>query len=290
MKKQKSDIEIKPFTADEREQLLQEIALVRASIRAEGRGGTITDGQRMRELWKQYDSGLPRVPISRCPFTSAIIQIPLDTFGLNGPRWDSEVGIHLDNKSIQSPHYWTLSGAVRLADSLDSGNCFVCPGPEVPFVVSDLFKADYFKAVIYQISIGSHVAYPIVYFAAIVHYAEEKRTQGRGVIPFPAWFSDYAYYTTCVIQTGKHAGKFVFHVTSENITHYSDMRERADFDLEKWIRSGHVLWIAPGDESMTLRSDVEGCPYLNLPGTKEFLCISKGQARYSGGRGIYREG
>ncbi len=56
----------------------------------------------------------------------------------------------------------------------------------------------------------------------------------------------------------------------------------ADFDLAPWIEQGKVFWIAPGDESMTLRSDVQGCPYLNLLGSREFVSICRGKVRSLG--------
>lgn len=46
------------------------------------------------------------------------------------------------------------------------------------------------------------------------------------------------------------------------------------------MRSGKLLWIAPGDESITLRQGVEGCPYLGLEGPRELAFIKNGKVRY----------
>ena len=50
-----------------------------------------------------------------------------------------------------------------------------------------------------------------------------------------------------------------------------------DFELRKWIESGKLLWIAPGDWSMTLQSAVDGCPYLDLPGERQEQRIYAGR-------------
>jgi hypothetical protein len=50
-----------------------------------------------------------------------------------------------------------------------------------------------------------------------------------------------------------------------------------DYDLEPWVRTGKVLWVAPGDERVMLRSDVRRCPYLGLPGRRYPLFITAGE-------------
>ena len=49
-----------------------------------------------------------------------------------------------------------------------------------------------------------------------------------------------------------------------------------DYDLELYIRTGRLLWIAPGDETLTLRSTVEGCPFLGLPGMRHPVGLRDG--------------
>jgi hypothetical protein len=41
-----------------------------------------------------------------------------------------------------------------------------------------------------------------------------------------------------------------------------------DFELERWIRNGKLLWIARDDPGMTLMRSAEGCPYLGLDGPR----------------------
>ncbi len=45
-------------------------------------------GKRQKDLGKEYQSGLPIIPLSRCPFCQTIISHSLDTFGLDGLWWE----------------------------------------------------------------------------------------------------------------------------------------------------------------------------------------------------------
>ena len=48
-----------------------------------------------------------------------------------------------------------------------------------------------------------------------------------------------------------------------------------DFDLQPWIAQGKLSWIAPGDETLTLRTG-EPCPYVGLPGVRAPQSIERG--------------
>jgi hypothetical protein len=49
-----------------------------------------------------------------------------------------------------------------------------------------------------------------------------------------------------------------------------------DFDLLPWINGGKLLWIAPDDDSLAIKSD-PACPYLNLSGNRFCQVVSEGQ-------------
>ncbi len=51
-----------------------------------------------------------------------------------------------------------------------------------------------------------------------------------------------------------------------------------DFELAPWIQAGKLLWIAPGDDALALRSDVDACPYLALPGHRGITRLQDGEA------------
>ena len=50
-----------------------------------------------------------------------------------------------------------------------------------------------------------------------------------------------------------------------------------DFDLAPWIKAGKLLWIAPEDELLVLRSTIYDCPYLNFPGSRKPKYIQNGK-------------
>lgn len=49
-----------------------------------------------------------------------------------------------------------------------------------------------------------------------------------------------------------------------------------DFELAPWLRAGKVLWLEPGDESLTLREGPEGCPFVGLDGRRLITVIANG--------------
>lgn len=44
--------------------------------------------------------------------------------------------------------------------------------------------------------------------------------------------------------------------------------------MRPWLDSGKLLWIAPGDDHLELRSGSAGCPYLNLTGERRMQYVS----------------
>jgi len=249
-----------PFDAETRRQILQEYWQVQPES-VPGNFYHPKYSRRSQELSRNYCDGLPIVPVSRCPYCKTINQIVMDTFDIDGLALC--LG-HSESRHVKCPHFWMLSGALKLGQSMTVSKNFLETGPERPFVIPQVLNDHPIKVVIFQVSVGQHVAYPTAYFT------EKKPVFVKK--PFPEW-------TTGVYRWTKNGRIQQLGIYDETPYDYRPLKIDADFDLAPWIEQGKVLWIAPGDESMTLRSDVEGCPYLNLPGTKEFLCISGGQAR-----------
>jgi hypothetical protein len=48
-----------------------------------------------------------------------------------------------------------------------------------------------------------------------------------------------------------------------------------DYDLDPYLVSGKLLWIAPGDGTALLREDAGGCPYRGLEGSHEATYIDR---------------
>jgi hypothetical protein len=207
--------------------------------------------EKLSQAAKEYKAGVPIIPLSRCPICQPVMHLSIDYYDLDGLWWWSELPMRPKKQEKRCPHYWILSGAVLLG-TIPPTTRWVRPGPEVPFVSPEALRNPTIKAVLTQISVGTHIAYPIVYFSA-----EKPIEIGR---PFPEWSNQDAVW---IQESGRE--QYETPGYDESI---------ADFDLVPWIQQGQLLWIAPGDESLTLRSDVDGCPYLNLPGQRKFLRLT----------------
>lgn len=208
--------------------------------------------QRTLDLCQAYEAGLPVLPLSRCPFTGRVVRHSLDTFGIDGWWWDCERPV----RPIEDlpATFFALSGALRLgADPPDVP--FLCrPGPEVPFVVPRLLAEPDVRAVVSSVAVGPHRGFPVFYFAEPTPH-EILRVNTWGL-------------TQYVAEDPYGAGY---------VSRSYDVPVEFDYDLARWIRRGKLLWIAPDDGTLRLRSLVEGCPYLDLPGRRYPLGIRNGE-------------
>jgi len=244
-----------PFTEESRRRILDEYFRLYTEIEglsyshstgreAAGRQGIDPRQERLSELWKAYQAEVPSVPLSRCPFTGEVLLYPFDPFGLDGLWWSYEAPIRPYH--APPPTFMALTGAVRLNLPVEKAPFLVVPGPGVPFVYPRLLKADAIKAVIYSLPVGKHTAFPIVYFAPerpagvrMPNLWATSAYQFFGKEGQPGWYQSY------------------------------DSPQDWDFQLKKWIDGGKLLWIAPDDPDMTLRSEAAGCPYAGLPGERQ---------------------
>lgn len=212
-------------------------------------------GKRQDDLSKEYQAGVPIVPLSRCPFCQTVISHSLDTFGLDGLWWKYNASIRPEyQKNTLCSHYLQLSGAVRLSQPVEKLPTVVSPGPEVPFVLPRLLSNPLVRAVISSTEVGIHQAYPIFYFT------ESKNEEFE---LFDMWGTDYYKWVN-------GNGELTWGEAPELTRHY-------DFQIEVWIERGKLLWISPGDEALKLNNEVKGCPYLNLAGRQERLYIQDGE-------------
>lgn len=216
------------------------------------------DVARRNELRRAYEDGLPMVALSRCPFTGEVFTHSLDTGGLDGLWWQHELPVRAIVEDLPET-YFAFTGAVRLAAEPARAPFTCVPGPEVPFVVPRMLLHADVKAVVSYVRIGEQDAYPVVYFADPVPPMLER---------FNEWGSNHYEYESPTRGEAWH-----------------DMVEEeavVDFDLARWIESGDLLWIAPGDTGLTLRSTVAGCPYLGLEGRRAWAYIDDGQVEWRG--------
>lgn len=117
---------------------------------------------RQREaLMRQYTKSLSVVAVARCPDTGVLAQCPIDTGDFGGWFWD------YDNpwrEYAPMPSTWlTMCGAVRLHEPIAFAKFWCQPGPGVPYVIPRILSGEGVRAVINQLSVGTHTAWTISY-------------------------------------------------------------------------------------------------------------------------------
>lgn len=197
--------------------------------------------KRLGELLDVYEERLPVPAISRDPFTGEVLSYPIDTLGLDGPWWDN--GQAVRPVTLLPPTVFALTGAVAITGKPPETPFNVKPGPAVPWVCPRLLALPGMRAVVASIRVGQYLAYPIVYFTAQTPWGHPG---------INTWGLD-----TYIARHQDGSG---------SIEKTWNLRQEYDFELAPWIRRGNLLWIAPGDPKMQLRSLLHGCPYLELEG------------------------
>jgi hypothetical protein len=129
----------------------------------------------------------------------------------------------------------------------------VSPGPEAPWIDHELLEHPDIRVVVNAVRIGRHLGYALAYFGA---------PGAPDLVRVNAWGTDNY--------------RFVDDAGEVRWGERQMWPERCDFELAPWIRAGRLLWIAPDDDTLTLRSTVAGCPYLELPGRREPIYLQDG--------------
>jgi hypothetical protein len=206
--------------------------------------------EQANEIRRQYRELLPEVTVARCPHSGDLVRWPIDTYGLDGWFWQYLGSARRTPASL--PRAWlAMTGAMRLAKPVEHPPFVVMPGPGVPFVVPRILESPGVRAVIAEVPVGVHTGWAISYFG--------PKPPNTGLVN--VWGTDsYPVYRDGVRGGWNSVMPWV---------------EDYDFDLTGWLRSGSLLWIAPGDSSATLREGLDGCPYVDLPGKREFVVVFK---------------
>lgn len=250
-----------PLTRDERATLLARLAEVDDALYPRDDPASAPSGpprvkllDRSYQILAEYGDRLPRVPMSRCPHTQQVLKRSFDPFGLDGPWWHKSRIVEIEEPP--APHTFKLIlGALDLRGRTPSeAHDPVIPGPSVPFVVPRLLGLAGMKAVISRLVLETgDFAYPVAYFSDVEHAPARLHQH---------WLRESLWYPN-----------------DSGGTSWIMKNDVWDFDLARWVASGHLLWITPGDSGMTLRSGGNGgaCPYLDLPGDREPQELSGGQ-------------
>ncbi len=206
-------------------------------------------------LLLEYAENLPLVAASRCPFCQELFQLPMDT-ALDGPWWR-----HLSPVPMPAPrsceHYRLFLGAIdlhgRTPTEVRTG---VIAGPGAPFVIDRLLGLEGMQVVLSTLPLAQgDTAYLMTYFADAPTHPSALH---------PCWRKE----------------TWVLHNDAGDAVASKTTNDPWNFDLLAHLEAKQLSWIAPGDGSMTLRSDAE-CPYLDLPGTHMAQLIQSGQLRLS---------
>jgi hypothetical protein len=208
------------------------------------------------EAADRYRELLPDVQVSRCPFTGEPLTWAMDTVDLDGWFWEYEAPVRRARDYLPGT-FLALTGAMRINQPVTWAPFAVEPGPGVPYVVPRILNQPETLAVVAQIPVGKHVGWPITYFGPRRTGIKLENDWGSGK------FDVYDHDGTWLGWDEKPPA----------VRHY-------DFELEPWVSSGKLRWIAPGDETMTLRQGVDGCPYLGIEGPRELAFVEEGKVRY----------
>ncbi len=207
------------------------------------------------DLSESYLSNLPVLSISRCPYTGQLVHYTVDTYGLGGPWWD-----YLDpvRKSIQAPAtFFAVDGAMKITASPETAPFLVIPGPDQPFVIPGLLQRREIKAVISSMKIAGNLTWWIVYYAfPMINDVQSINDYGTNQYSFVNLYGHRLYESAFNPESAY------------------------DYSLEKWIRQGKLLWIAPDDETFKLQAVAAECPYLGIAGSGHVQIIRSGKISY----------
>lgn len=215
------------------------------------RVSTLSD--QLLKLGNEYREGLEKVALSRCPISGAKLSHSFDQHGLDGMWWQYHAPIRPMREIEVGPYFLALTGAVQIQSPPEYTEYLVVPGPSVPYVIPRVLTIQQVRAVISTIGIGKHKGFAIAYFA---------NAPIDDVRPPTIWGTDYSTIDVALRSP---------------LDEMSDMEKDFDFDLRPWIQNGKLFWIAPGDTTLSLQSEIEACPYLNLAGTKNIQRLHFGE-------------
>ncbi len=245
-----------PFDSAERSAILDRFrtawqAREAASDAADEAAAELTR-QEMAAAAVAYVDAVPILPLSRSPLTDSLFQTSLDTFGIDGLWWAYEYDYRPYVEPPRDLFAWT--GAMKLDGAIPTWSLKTLIGPEVPFVLPRILAHPALTAVVSSVLVGEHIGFPIVYFAD---------PQPPDLERVDDWGHGFHSY---VRPDGTPAS-----------AHSIEDDGEKDFELAPWLDRGRLLWIAPGDESLTLRHGTDGCPYLDLPGEHRRRYVQTGR-------------
>lgn len=205
----------------------------------------------LMELRDQYLELVPPMLVARCPFTDTEVRHSVDTAGLDGLWWRWEQPVRPAAEPVP-PTWLAMTGAMELSESVEDTPFLVRPGPAAPGVLPRMLEHESVRAVVCEVPVGRHRGFAVSYFA----------DGDAAVVPVNTWGASEHRFLT------RGSGMLSADLPATD--------DEFDFELGPWIERGKLSWIAPGDETAELRTDLAGCPYLDLDGTREMQHIEGG--------------
>ncbi len=241
-----------PFaTADERNRFVAQIAEISLRYNKAMDSGDFANGQslrrQMRAMTEEYYERLPLQAVSCCPYDQVPLFYRMDPWGLDGEWWNPD---SKRDHPLPCRHFCTLRGAVNFNGKTPRGGDFdAFTGPEIPYVIPRLLGFDTMQAVIAKLPLPFGDAYTVGYFA------ERRPPVQQLAANWPAKHHSY--------------------VTAMGKAEFSFDNDPWDFDLDKWIAAGKLLWCPP--ESVTaapVKGTPQDYPYRELRGKRERMVVS----------------
>ena len=248
------------LTKDERDLLIKEMVRIDDELYPEdetkdpGVRESILLSERFYQIKGEYADRLPRMILSRCPFTGEPLKRAFDPFGLDGPWWHSLLDVVFDEPRAPEA-FQVLLGAVNFHGRTPTEvQEEVQPGPGVPFVVPRLLSLPGMKAVISKVDLATgDTAYPVAYFST---------AEIEPILLHQPWCRQDFWFPTDSGDAGWSIANDVF-----------------DFDLAGYLADGRLKWTDLADPEGAVLGPEDGeCPFLDLPGDRELQQVVGGKA------------
>jgi hypothetical protein len=201
---------------------------------------------------REYEQGVPIVEVARSPFNGRVFQTSLDIDGLDGPWWAYEYEFRPYIEPVQTFFAWT--GSMRFDGPVPTVPLQMMVGPDAPFVLPRMLEHPDVRAVLSSVLVGEHIGFPVVYFADPTPYDLER-----------------------VDDWGHREHQYVRADGTPTSEHSIQVDDDKDLDLGPWLDSNKLLWIEPGDTTLTLRRGRTGCPFVGLPGRRDRQYVRGGR-------------
>lgn len=239
-----------PLTRAERDALLADAAALEQQLYPPGEDDPGPEGPARVKLLDayyqvlhEYGDRLPRMAVGRCPHTKQVLKRVFDPFGLDGPFWHKSCIVEIEEPAAP-PTFKVLLGALDLHGREPvEARAEVIPGPDMPFVVPRLLGLPGMKAVVSQHTLETNdTAYLVSYFSGESIPAQKLHQHW---LRQDLWFPNDSGGTSWLTKN-----------------------DPWDFDLARWIESGQLAWIEPGDPDLRLqdRGSAAKCPFLGRSG------------------------